>query len=351
MHETPTTPATNRAFSLRTERWVVCLVLLFSLLTLSHYIHDHWYATDPRPRQAPVTASRAAVPRDYAPNVYRVGVPFLVRGVERILPFHWSVLLTILDVVFGFVGLFALYTVLVDRLSKAPDAWVDRAPLIAAFLAAVALPLNWVVPWARPETMPSMCFLALATSCLLRLQRGLLWPALLLLLTLLQALTRSDVAVVFGCAIVLTAVLGFHADFGTRRRLLLAGVAGFIVAAATQAYLQLVAFPHAVYPPKTPVYMLPYNFSSHNLNVCFLAVAPFAAALAFGFFRRQRWHGTDVLAMAAAGFYLPVWYLVGSTAEVRIFVPFLLLLTIPVARVIASILTANDGRAFGPSTR
>ena len=341
----PTT-APDRGFSLKAERWLVCLVLFFSLLTLSHSIHDHWYAMDPRPRVFhPVTLKPA--PMGYAPNVYRIGVPLVVSVVERVLPFHWSVILTILDVVFGFIGLFALYTVLVDRMSTAIDAWKFRAPVVLAYLAAIALPLNWVVAWARPETMPSMCFLALATCCLLRLRRGAIWLAPLLLLTLFQALTRSDVAMAFGAGLLLTGLLGnVYADFGTRRGVLLTGTAVSCVAVGTQAYLQLVAFPHAVYPPGTPLVQLPYNFSAHNLNVFFIAVAPSAVALAVGVLRRQLWQGTDVLAIAAAAIYLPIWYLVGSTAEVRIFVPFLLLLCVPTARILAAALTGN---AFHPA--
>ena len=325
----------QRPWADRAERWTVCLYLLFSMLTLSHFVHDHWYAMDPRPRAVITAAVKVPTPMDYAPNVYRVGAPFVAGMLNQLLPVHWSAVLATMDALFGFAGLFSLYRVLVDDLPEHRPAGY-RMAVVLAFLAAVALPLNWVVPYQRPETMPSVCYLGLACCCLLRLRRGPRWIAGLLTLTLLQALTRSDVAASFGAAVLVLGLAGsLHAEVGARRTVLLTGGAALAVALGTQAYLQLVAFPHAVYPPGTPLYQLPYNLSAHNLHIFALATVPAAAVLLAGMLRRQRWRAMDVVAVAAAAIHLPVWYFAGSTAEVRIYVPFLLLLCVPAARIVA----------------
>ncbi len=339
---------------LRRERVIVLLFLVFTMATLAHFVHDHWFSMDPTPYQRHAAlplqpAERAAheqatVPPAYAPNVYRVGTRWLQGNAARLLPIHWSVTLATFDFAFGLAASWLLYLVTVADLTVSPverDATVPwaRISCIGFFLAALQLPLNWIVPWQRPETMPSAFYLAAALCCCMFAKLRLRWAAALLLLTLLQSLVRSDVPAVLGVAISAVAVCRRTDTRAARRQLLGLGAAVAGTAVAVQAVLQFVIYPHAPYPPGTPMFQLPFNLSAHNLGSFGLATAPAWTLLWVA--RRSRLSTVDTIAFTAAALDLPVWWLVGSTAEVRIFVPFLMLLCPAAAHILTQRLAGN----------
>jgi hypothetical protein len=113
-----------------------------------------------------------------------------------------------------------------------------------------------------------------------------------------------------------------------------------VVAAGVQMYLQFIRFPHLAYPPGTAVVQLSNNLHPHNLWPFGIALLPFLLLGAFLIYRRPPLRSIDVLAVAVAAMYLPLWFTVGRSAEVRIFVPFLMVLCMVAARVFGGYVAA-----------
>ncbi len=324
----------------RTERLLVAAYLLCVMAVQAHFVHDGWYMLlHPPPALAAAMAATApGTPVLYAPDVYRVGMQLVSIVLDRFVR-DPSAQLTCIDFVFGFAALFALYLLHTSRVPLHPRARAQRVLTLAFLLAVLHFPLQWVVPYQRPETMPMALYLATATLLLQRVRDGMGWGLGLLALTIATAFVRSDVPFMFGMAVLLLGLCGntLH-EIGPRRICIAAGAAVTGVSAAVQAYLQFVRFPHASYPPGVPMVMLHYNARFHSVATMCIALLPVLAVAALALAVRVRMHSRDWVCVAAAAIYLPLWITVGSTAEVRIYVPLMLLLCPLATRVLAAAL-------------
>jgi hypothetical protein len=317
---------------LRRERLVVALFLLFAVATLAHFVHSSWDFVVRIAESQRALHPAATVPVAYAPNLYRVAMPLLF----RLFHLKGAIAPTVTDAVFGYAALSLIYLILADSIGGGAALRIRRALAIAFFLAAIQFPLNWVVPWQRPETMPTAFFVAAATTAVVRLERGTGWMILLGCLTVWQAFVRADAPFLYGVGVLVLAAAGpYLSDFASRRRCVLAGAMIAGIAALIQAYLQFVRFPHTPYPPGTRVFMLLTNLQPHFLQILLLALLPFIAVVVAGIRLKFPFRSIDRLAISTSLFYLPIWCAVGLVAEVRIYVPFLLLLTIPAARILS----------------
>ena len=324
---------------LRRERTVVGLFLLVAITTTALFVYTAWHGVLFYVRSLPPNKNQHQIA--YAPDVYRVAMPALQRALQH-LHLATEVSLTLTDFVFGYFALYLTYILVTDQISVAPQHRGYRFAVIGFFLAAIQFPLAWVLPWQRPETMPTSFFIAAASVIMLRLKRSPVWIVVLACLTLLQGLTRADAPCFYGIAIVVLGICGsWLKDFGSRRRCIAAGVTIAGTAVLVQAYMQFIRYPHAPYPPGVPRFMLPLNLAPHFLAPLFVVLAPVVAVVAAGLASRVRFRSIDYLAIVAAFLYVPIWFTVGSLAEVRIVVPFLLLLTVPVSRILATLLTGQ----------
>lgn len=326
---------------LRRERRLVGLFLLFAITTTAFFVYTSWHGLI---HSLPAGTGKVQSQTAYAPDVYRVAMPAL-QGALYHLHLAPEVGLMLADFVFGYLALYLTYILVSDRLSVAPQHRSYRFAVIGFFLATIQFPLAWVLPWQRPETMPTAFFLAAASVIMLRLKRSPIWIVVLACLTLLQGLTRADAPCFYGIAIVVLGICGsWLKDFGSRRRCIAAGVAISGTAVLVQAYMQFIRYPNTPYPPGVPRFMLPINLAPHFLAPLFVVLTPVVLVLAAGLASRVRFRSIDCLAIVTAFLYVPIWFTVGSLAEVRIFVPFLLLLTVPASRILATLLTgqAND---------
>jgi hypothetical protein len=327
----------SEANHIRRERTFVCVFLFAICLTLAHFVHSAWFLSVPgnvaKPPSVPVQSG------PYAPDAYRVAMAALVPFLQN--TFHVADRTSIngvLDFCFGFGALFLLYRLSVDDRPTSETNFMERFAVVALFLALVQFPMAWVVPWQRPETMPSAFYLALALFCVSR--RGRKWLGLLLLATCVQALVRSDVALVFGIAMMLTS---FWRPVGSRLASFFAGMGVAVIAGGVQMYLQFVRFPHLTYPPGTPMIQFSSNLQLHSLGVFAIGLLPLLLVGAFLIYKRPSLTSVDALVIAAALLYLPLWFTMGNIAEVRIFVPFLLAICMVGARVaVNSVATVNS---------
>lgn len=355
LHEEGSAARLPDAAWLRRERIVVVLYLLFTAATLAHFVHDGWYNLSEGSALIRACLPSAPIPTElgggkvtpppqgFAPNAYRVAMPWLNAQVQRLPGLHrWLTAATLIEFVFAFAALGLCYLLLVQDDPRRPWSRPARVTSVAFLLAALHFPLQWVVPFLRPETMPSAFYLAASLFVLAKWRGGARQSVLLLVLALMQGFVRSDVSIVLGLSLMVISVLGKRlTPTATRGTGVLLGAAVAGVAGAAQAYLQFVRFPHTPYPPGVPMLMGPNNVSPHQLGILAMALLPwlaFAAGL-------LRWRGSlrpvDMLTIAAALLYLPVWLMLGLAAEVRIFVPFLVVLSVPAARCITQWLVCD----------
>lgn len=305
---------------------MLCL-LVAACLTLAHFVHEAWYA-----REAAMDSGRLTDTQlnfRYAPDAYRIAMPMIVPVLRQAFGItRSSTLAAVFDFVSGFGALFLLYRLVTEELSGQNQ----RFAASISFLALVQFPFAWVVPYQRPETMPTAIYLALALYAVSRRSRTTLWFAVLIVATGLQSCMRTDVPFLFGLALTLLALLSARfAPSGRRGLSLLHGVAVGALAGGIQWYLQTIRFPHLTYPPDTPAFQLLNNLHRHNMGAALLALVPCLLPLLF--LRNPR--PVDRLALIAAALYFPLWFTLGVAGEVRIFVPFLLAVCMVGARCLA----------------
>ena len=341
---------TSAAWLPRRWRWAVFLYvtllgLMFAQATYTYYAQEYVWLP-PQTARAAYYAEHNRTPlaldhpffqgKDHAPDQYRVGVAMplgsLARliGTQRVYIFY-----PIVDFFCGVGACLLLLNLLMGsgafrrmRASVQPCA-------LAAFLACLPFAYFWVVPFQRPETMPSALILAACLNLLGRLKTG--WHvAALLFLAVWQTFIRADVVVVFGAAVAVLGVLRKLNPGVSRVAGLALGTCMVVAALGTSALLKFYIFPHATYAPDTPVVTIGNNLQARVFSHFLLAVAPLVLLVREAF-RKPAWlESSDLIAILAACFYIPLWFTVGILWEVRIFVPFLFLLTPTAAKLIAT---------------
>jgi hypothetical protein len=268
-----------------------------------------------------------------APAQYRIGVVDTAWFLARHAHVGLRHTFTLIDVVAGFIAIFTLFYLL-RRSAVYQNASVERQWFgAAAFVVLVEFYLAWLLWYQRPETLTTAAILALA---LLLLKEKLPLPTLagttlsaagLLLLAGAQGFVRADVALALHAGVFLVCLTRTGEGFALPRRVQAGTSFGAVlVALGTQYYLMRVAFPHATYGD-TPVFQLLLNLHPGIGWVAFLTfVAPFIWTLTV--LARTGWQAEAPALGALAGsiIFFGMWWTVGRIEEVRIFMPFALML-------------------------
>jgi hypothetical protein len=226
---------------MKSERMFVSVFLLLICLVMAHAVHTGWFVTEYEMRVHPPRVGTPYTPlfesSTHLPDAYRVAMPALGRLAMEASHIHdAAIVAAFFDFVFGFAACYLLYLVAVDRLLETKVAAV-------LFLAMVQFGMSWVVPWQRPETMPTTLFLAIVLFSLARVRRSLLWVCLIVVATLIQGFIRTDVPLVLGVSMVLLGLWrGDFEIFGSRRLFLLLGGVVVFIKAANQAYFTYFRF-------------------------------------------------------------------------------------------------------------
>jgi hypothetical protein len=315
------------------ERLVTCIFLFLICLQEAHFAHEGWFF------YAQTVATAARHPTQYA-DVFRIGIPALVQFTKKV--FHTDdlpLIYGVLDLISGFLALYFLYLLTVDIPPGEPATPKDRALRILAFLAILQFPMAWIVPWQRPETLPSTLFLAICLYCLTKIATNPLWSLPILAATLVEITLRTDVPFVFGIAIVLAGLWTlFRHRSKTARSYVVIGTLIILLSGGFQAYLR------SLYPNmKLDIQWKP-NLTFHNFEVSAISLLPFIVFFVFLIIKRPPLQLLDKAAIACALLYFPVYFILGVLSEVRIYAPFLLILSMVAARVSASFLSSrSDG--------
>jgi hypothetical protein len=313
----------------RRERFVVSIFLFFLCLQLAHFVHNGWFMYD-------LTYSQSLQPRAQRGDTFRLAIPALIRLITKIFHFHDGPLIMAgLDFVTGFFSLYLLYLLTVDTPLETPDRPKDRALKIMCFLAIIQFPIAWVVPWQRPETLPSTLFLAFSLLCLSKIGSSRLWSLPILFALPIQAFVRSDVAIIFGIAIALVGLWTIvkhvsQDELRVSRYYVVLGTLIAIISGGIQAYL------HTLYPEAGVDIQVRTNLGFHGLEVLTILLAPFISFFLFLIAKRPPVNIVEKVIIASALLYLPMYFTFGIAGEARIYVPFLLILCVVTARVSAS---------------
>jgi hypothetical protein len=350
------------------EKLVVLGVLFLACLTLAHAIYYSYSAYYEEIHSNHPGLSQDAYYRlhntlalspdhplyagtDYAPNQYRIGVAYPAKFIaDRLHIRKYYIIFSLIDFTVAFLTCFTLYLMLCRSAFFRSLNPPSQTTAVTLFLVSLAYPFAWVVPWQRYETITTSLYLALMLLLLDRIRTRRSWFIAILFITVWQAFVRADVPAIFGLAVCLF-TLTPHAKemFGSRKPGLLYGSSILIAALAVQAYLKLVLFPHATYPPDTAVIQFFYNFEIRHLATFAIAILPFALTLFLAAKYRKQLDPIDVLTLFASCAYLPLWWTVGINSEVRIFVPFLFALTPLTAKLMLLVLNRHEMSHLGSS--
>ncbi|MEZ2348874.1 hypothetical protein [Terriglobus sp. RCC_193] len=334
--------------SLRRERFVVLFYVFCSMLVLARVIRERWAQLE---QITPTLSQAEELHHVYAPEAYRVGIPFLMHLVKGIVPgFSLAGILASFDFLFGSAALILLYSLVASGYSLSRTAYPRRVAAISMALAAAHFPFVWTMDWLRNVTIPSAFFLVCAVWILQRVADKRFFLAPLLLLSAWQGVVRSDVAFTLGAALFLLAVCGLLDRLGPRWLMVGIGAAIALIAGGVQLYMQRVAFPHLIYPPGTPVFMWRMNLTRTFLVTFVTATLPVVPIYWGAFVQRRLLRPVDWICLGASLLYLPLWYAVGSIKEIRIFVPFYLLLVIPAASIIVRYLLQESDDTASSAT-
>jgi hypothetical protein len=360
-------PPTSRP---RSEKRLVLGYVVLVCLALAHAIYNGYseYATEISSSHTgfteaefsklhytkPLSASHAIfVGQDFAPNQYRIGVVYVAKFIsDRLHLTKYYGMYAVIDFVSAVATCYCLYRLLCLSAFLLRRSRQSQSALLAFFLAMLIFPLSWVVPWERQETLPSALYLVLVLLLLRLIKNQPLWLAAILLLTLWQDIVRTDVAAVFGVAVILLSFSSYGKNlFGSRWLGLASGLLIAGVSAAAQYSLKHFIYPHAVYPPDTPSVVLYYNFSSLRSALTYsIALLPYIILLVLAWKHRKRLDPEDMVALIASVLYLPLWCIFGLLGEVRIFVPFLLALTPTAAKIMVILLDGSSPVPEVPGT-
>jgi hypothetical protein len=256
-----------------------------------------------------------------------------------------TIMAVLIDILFGCAALYLFYRLAADRI-PVHTRKSERMLTVALFLAFAYFPVTWVVPWQRPETLPTALYVGVVMLCLMRARSSGLWTMLLLVATVWQGFVRADVALVMGVALMLASFFGSSLEeFGPRSSNFLKGAAMALLAGGVQTYMQFIRLPHLSYYPGTEVFMAIANLQLHPLVSSFLALLPFLLAGTFMAVKRIRLDAFDSLVVVSSILYLGLWYAVGLLSEVRIYVPFMMALSVVGAKGMATFLSGGSAKS------
>jgi hypothetical protein len=270
-----------------------------------------------------------------APEQYRIGVKLAAWWMVEHLGWGFRHGFVLMDVAGTLTAVFLLYALL-----RRKQAVRNASPELqwfasAAFVALACFYLAWANSFFRPETLPTVGFVAvmvwLWSSWKTAQSRSKEFGIALALIaaSFLQAWIRADVPVALNAGMLLACLMRREKSVATGRAWkIVVGVLCVVIAAAVQLYLMKVKYPHATYGP-IPVLMIRHSWR-RPLNlppfICFMVPVVWT----FVQFWRQRaaWSGDEVDSglVIASVMYLLLWGVMGKLNEVRIFVPFALAL-------------------------
>ncbi len=305
---------------------VLVIVMLLGVGFLDYWQYSRTYHSEPSVYLDVIAGTGSA------PAQYRIGVldtaHFLAMHTH--LPLRdW---LTTIDFGSSLVAIFALLLVVRRSRTYASAGQLGRWLSEFVLLGMVQYFLAWLTWYQRPETLPTSALLALGLLFLaVPIGSAHLQPfvsaAGVLGVTLAQSFVRADVVFAFNLGVLLVCLLSSSHSFVLQKRAqAVVCVAGALLAVSTQLLLMRVIFPHATYG-STPVFQLLDNLKAVSGYPPFLIVMmPVGWAIWRVVARKSSISGPEAAMLVAACIFTCMWAIIGITQEVRIFLPYGLVL-------------------------
>ena len=306
--------------------------VLLSLIVLSAGFLDYWSYSRAFYQEPGIWMDVVSGTAN-APGQYRIGVIDTAYFLSQHTHLTLRLMLAVLDVVAGFIAVFALFLVLqrspVYRGASKAGQWFGAA----GFVVLVEFYLAWLLWYQKPETLPTAAMLSLALLLLtVRLPlpnqpATVLSVVGLLVLAGAQGFVRADVAVALHAGVLLVCLTVWRREFALPRRVLAGtNLVALLLVLGIQFWLMRKVYPLANYGD-TSVVQLMDNLKSLQSFVPFaLFMTPVAWTAAMVARRRYDMEAAEVAMFAAAVIFLGMWVMVGRIKEVRIFLPFALAL-------------------------
>lgn len=278
---------------------------------------------------------------------YRIGVPFLAHFLEVHTHLEMRQSIPLIEAICFAGGLVCLYRLLIASPMFRNFSSARRLFAFGLFFAAAQLPILWIFPWERPETLPTMFFLAAASIVILESRIPLALACLLaVVLSFAQSLARTDAPAFLGAATLIA--IPFVRFRRPRWATALLGLLCIFIAGVMQLYLRN-RFPD-IHPAQVMATVrLSENFNPFiapiHVPVFLTAMLPFFFSLELVRRYRLRLDATDWLTLITALLYFPVYVLLGIVQEVRIYVPYLFLLSPAFAKVWVQFLSPPSSEA------
>jgi hypothetical protein len=282
-----------------------------------------------------------------APIQYRIALPLLMHSLEIHAHLRANQSLPLIEALSYALALTLLYLLFRCSPQVQNASYPHRFVLLGFFLAAVQFPILWIIPWDRPETLPTAFYLAAVVLLIVR--RSRIPFAIVCLFTALfslaQALVRSDVPVALGAAVLLSAAMAISFP-RPRSHIAILGLLCVAIGGATQFYLQRSAYPSATYAQDTPKVQLLANLNllhpPMHIPTFLTALLPLIVSLVLLRRHHLPLDPSDKLVLLILLVYLPLWVTMGLVVEVRIFVPFLFLASPTIAKLWGAFLLHQD---------
>ncbi|HEV2575810.1 MAG TPA: hypothetical protein VGU25_01250 [Acidobacteriaceae bacterium] len=274
-----------------------------------------------------------------APEQYRIGVKMAAWWLVQHLSWEFRYGFTLMDVIASVAGALLVYDLLLRRPAIRESSTTLQWFASAGLVLLVCYYMAWVYFFFRPETLPSFGL----TACMAWLwtrrrdERGgtALTICGLVAAAAAQAWIRADVPCALNAGILLMTVFGSGRGLSiSRRASIVTSAVCIAVAAGTQFYIMRVVYPHASYG-NVPVFMVTRDLHQPLTFPPFLIFMLPVAWTAVQAWRQRAALDTGSRGLLlGAAIYFALWILMGKLDEVRIFIPFAVVL-IPITMELA----------------
>lgn len=274
-----------------------------------------------------------------APEQYRIGIKMIAWWLVQHLSWSFHLGFALIDVITSAAGALLVYDLLLHRpairMSNTAMQWFASA----GFVLLMCYYMMWVNSFFRPETMPCIgltaCMAWLWTCPRHERSGAVLTICGLLAVTVALAWIRADIPCAFSAGIFVASLAQAGRGLSISRTAAQATSAGcFLVAAGTQLYIMRVLYPQASYG-KVPVLMATRDLRDPLVFPPFLIfIVPLVWTAVQAYRQRSVLDTGSRGLLLGAIIYFVLWVLLGKLDEVRIFIPFAVVL-IPITMELA----------------
>lgn len=324
------------------RKFVTFLIVLVigSYTFLSYWEYSKEFHRDPAEWSSLLSGQGAA------PAQYRIGVLFPASFISNLTHGHLAMrhTITIMDFAFLLIGLSIIFSLIYSTHFYKESSFFTRCILHLCAILLLLFYLSWTFWYHKPETIANFCSLAIAAALMATLFKipRLLAALGLIAISAYLATIRADSGLALNLGLVIVALLPEKRTLPLGRLTqILTGVIGGVTVLGVEYYIKYRLYPHN--PPSDSLFQLFANIESPvNLFCVIFALAPYflIVVLACKYWRRlEAWEGTLIVASLIE---FIIFFVVARADEVRLFIPYAMVLLPTSAMLLYFQLTAEQ---------